>query len=716
VDATRVPRRNALHGFRGKTWILFLPWRRFPGINREMKVAISYSGLLEKRVPLSSSILPLVVTVLALWLSTIAGLSAGLGPDKPFLHPLFADHAVLQRQVKVPVWGWAAPGTKVTVQLAGQTKVAVAKADGKWMVQLGSMRASSEPRELIVSSSAGDQVTVHDVLVGDVWLCSGQSNMEMGIGVCNVPQEIAAADYPEIRLLTVPRRIATKPVSTFESAWLPCSPTNVMQGLWGGFSAAGYFFGRDLYRELKIPIGLIHSSWGGTIAEAWTSAAGLKPLGDFADRLEAVAAQPKAKPEDFTAEYEKWCGKNDPGTRQGWAKPECDTTAWKTVDMPRPFEEAGLPQYDGIVWFRRTFELPAKWAGQKLTLGLGPIDDFDTAWVNGVKVGQMNRYDLNRVYAIPAEVLKSGLNGIAVRVLDTGGNGGLTGKPEQMFLKPAGTQDAPISLAGSWQMRDSAPLSKLPSPPQVPDANNPNVVTVLYNGMIAPLEPFAIKGAIWYQGESNAGRAEQYRRLLPAMIRDWRAHFGVGDFPFYIVQLAAFMPSVDQPRDNDWAELREAQALTARNVRHCGLAVAIDIGEAQDIHPKNKAEVGRRLALCALAETYGKKIEYSGPTYRRSKMTCDSIRLIFDHVDGGLVAKGGELKGFAIAGADRKFVWAKAVIDGKSVVVSSPEISKPIAVRYAWDINPVCNLYNETGLPAVPFRTDNWPMITHGRK
>jgi len=242
------------------------------------------------------------------------------------------------------------------------------------------------------------------------------------------------------------------------------------------------------------------------------------------------------------------------------------------------------------------------------------------------------------------------------------------------------------------------------------------VVTVLYNGMIAPLLPFAIKGAIWYQGESNADRAYQYRRLLPAMIADWRNRFGVGAFPFYIVQLAAFQATQSTPRQNEWAELREAQAMTAKNVPHSGLAVAIDIGDAADIHPKNKAEVGRRLALCALAETYGKKTEFSGPWFASSKIEGKTIRLNFDHAQSGLVAKGGELRGFAIAGEDRKFVWAQAKIDGKEVVVSAPEVEKPVAVRYAWDINPVCNLYNQDGLPAVPFRTDDWPGITVNRK
>ncbi|HTL57808.1 MAG TPA: sialate O-acetylesterase [Candidatus Limnocylindrales bacterium] len=636
--------------------------------------------------------------------------------EHPFVHPLFSDHAVLQRQVRVPVWGWALPGTKITVSFAGQTQVTTTGRDGKWLVRLNKMPAMAEPTDLTVTSSQ-QSVTIHDVLVGDVWLCSGQSNMEMGIGACNATTDIAQADFPQVRLLTVPRLIAKAPVESVECHWSPCSPITVLQGTWGGFSAAGFFFGRELYRELKIPIGLIHSSWGGTVAEAWTSPSGLRPLHDFDERLNAVSKENSEKPTDFAAEYENWCQARDPGTQQGWAKPECDTSNWKSVTMPRPFEQAGLPDFDGIVWFRRTIEVPNGWAGKKLKLSFGPIDDVDTTWMNGAKIGQMNRYDLNRVYSVPAEVVKPGANVISVRVLDTGGAGGFAGKPDQMFIQPAGAaRDTAQSLAGEWQMRDSAPLSKLGAPPAVPDANNPNLVTVLYNGMIAPLLPFAIKGAIWYQGESNASRAEQYRRLLPAMIRDWRAHFGVGDFPFYIVQLAAFQPVAPDPRDSEWAELREAQALTAKTVGHCGLAVAIDIGDASDIHPKNKAEVGRRLALCALADTYRKEGESSGPWYKGMKKDGNRIRLSFNHVDGGLAAKGADLQGFAIAGEDRKFVWATAVIDGNTVVVSSPHITKPVAVRYAWDINPVCNLYNQAGLPAVPFRTDDWQMVTRGRK
>jgi sialate O-acetylesterase len=660
----------------------------------------------------------LITGVLIAWSCVVNSLPAAEAtPDLPFLHPLFSDHMVLQRGVKAPVWGWAHSGTKVIVTFAGQTKTATAQPDGKWMVRLNPMPFSVEPRVLTVSSpDANQNVAVQDVLVGDVWLCSGQSNMEMGIGACNATNDIASANFPLIRLLTVPRLIATAPTQTMQCRWLACSPTNVMQGLWGGFSAAGFFFGRELHQQLNIPIGLIHSSWGGTVAEAWTSPEGLRPLGDFDQKLDQIASS-KGQKSDYETDYENWCRKNDPGTREGWAKPDLDVTAWKTVRMPQPFEQAGLPDFDGTVWFRRSFQLPENLTGQSIKLGLGPIDDVDTTFVNGTKVGQMNRYDLNRVYTVPASVLKPGVNVVSIRVLDTGGAGGLTGTADQMFIKASsGADSETLSLAGEWQMRDSAPLSRLPTPPTPADANNPNVVTVLYNGMIAPLLPFAIKGAIWYQGESNADRAYQYRRLLPAMIQDWRREFGVGDFPFYIVSLAAWQATQPAPRDNEWAELREAQAMTVRSAPNTGLALAIDIGDAADIHPKNKAEVGRRLALCALAKTYGKKIEYSGPWFKSMKVQGNAIKLSFDHVDGGLEAKGGELKGFAISGEDHRFVWAKAEIDGKQIVVSAPGVDKPVAVRYAWDIDPVCNLYNAAGLPAVPFRTDNWPGMTVNHK
>lgn len=653
-----------------------------------------------------------------LLLAPLSAVSADANAARPLLHPLFSDHAVLQRGVEVPVWGWAAPGTRVTLTFAGQTRTAVAQPDGTWRARLRPMRASSTGATLEVTTETGETGRVQDLLVGDVWLCSGQSNMEMGMLACEAHDDIASANLPLIRLLTVPHQVEKQPVPLAPIQWAVCAPESLKQGVYGGFSAAAYYFGRKLHRELQIPIGLIHSSWGGTIAEAWTSFEALEKMASMRERLDAFAASraQAENPADFAQVFERWAQQKDPGTAQGWSRADTDTTQWKRAAMPQHFENAGVPDFDGTVWLRREFEVPAEWAGKPATLSLGAIDDIDTTWINGKWVGQMNSYNERRVYKVGADVLRAGKNVLVIRVLDTAGSGGLSGPADQLFVRPADAQGSGLSLAGEWQLRDSAPLKDLGAPPQPPDPNNPNVTTVLYNGMIAPLLPFAIKGAIWYQGESNAGRAEQYRELLPTLIRDWRTRFGVGEFPFYIVQLASFMPTHPEPRENEWAELREAQALTADRVANCGLAVAIDIGEANDIHPKNKRDVGERLALAALAKTYGKKVEYSGPWYRKLKVEGSRIRLSFDHVGGGLTAKGDALKGFAIAGEDRKFVWADAAIDGQTVVVSAPSVPRPVAVRYGWDINPVCNLYNQAGLPAVPFRTDDWPGVTAGRK
>ncbi len=655
----------------------------------------------------------------------LAAVCARADDGKPLVHPLFSDGVVLQRGAEVPVWGWAAPGEMVTVTFAGQKKSAAAGADGRWMVRLRSLRASAEPRELAVTASgASGAALATNVLVGDVWLCSGQSNMEMGIGVCDVTNEIAAANYPQIRLLTVGKAVRYEPMATTACAWLECSPQTVIMNGWGGFTAAGYFFGRELHRQLKIPIGLIHSSWGGTICEAWASAEGLAPLADFQERLEQVADTARARREGRSVAdaREAWYAKNDPGTTGGWCSVDADESAWKSADMPREWQQAGQPDFDGVAWLRRVFEAPADWAGQDLRLELGPVDDFDTSFFNGEAVGGQDNWQTPRAYRVPGRLVKAGRNVIAIRVLDNAGMGGLTGRPEQLRVSLAGSTQAVVSLAGPWKLRDAVALAQVAGRPPGNLDNNPNVSTVLFNGMIAPLLPFAIKGAIWYQGESNAGRGQQYRSLLPAMITDWRRHFGVGDFPFYIVSLAAFGQPCSIPVESEWAELREAQALTAKNLKNCGLAVALDVGEAGDIHPKNKLEVGRRLALAALAQAYGKRGEYSGPWYRKMKIKSGSadgarpgsIRLYFDH-DTGLVATGGALTGFSVAGADRKFVPADAVIDGDTVVISSPAVAQPVAVRYAWHANPVCNLFNRAGLPAVPFRTDDWPGVTDGR-
>jgi sialate O-acetylesterase len=420
---------------------------------------------------------------------------------------------------------------------------------------------------------------------------------------------------------------------------------------------------------------------------------------------QAAAARKQGKAAPFDEQIAQWWAKNDPGSAGGlgWADPAADDSSWKTMNLPAAWEGAGLPGFDGVVWFRRIVELPEAWAGREAVLHLGPIDDIDTTWVNGTKVGETGVWTAPRDYKVPAKVLKAGRNVVAVRVLDTGGGGGIYGQPGQMKLSGSGEE---VALAGAWKYKDSVPLGKCGPVPARPDQGNPNVVTVLYNGMIAPILPAAIRGAIWYQGESNAGKPAQYRTLLPTMIRDWRGRFSGGEFPFLIVQLANFMAVQTRPSEGGWAELREAQLWTAQNVPKTGLAVITDIGDAADIHPKNKQDVGKRLALNALAIAHGRKLVCSGPIYREMKARDGKIELRFDHVGGGLVARGDALKGFAIAGEDGAFEWADAVIEGDAVVVSSPKVPRPAAARYGWASNPIGNLFNREGLPASPFRTD----------
>jgi len=644
--------------------------------------------------------------ILMLAVAGLVGTRSRGADTLPFLHPMFGDHAVLQRNIPDPVWGWTTPGVKVTVAVDNAKPCAtLAGADGRWQVKIGPFHAGGPHTLTIIGPQT---VTLQDILFGDVWICSGQSNMQFGVnGALNAPAEIAGAANPQIRLFTVGSTIALEPRPLVQGSWSLCTPETIP-----GFSAVGYFFGRALQQSQHIPIGLINSSWGGTIAEAWTSGDGLSTMPDFkpsVDRMREVAAMMKRGDYSLEREMQSWYAKNDPGsaTEPGWADPAFDAQAWKTMTLPTLWEVAGLPDFDGIVWFRKEVTLPAEWSGKELVLHLGPIDDRDTTWFNGINVGHMDQWNLDRVYTIPAKLVQAGRAVLTVRVLDTGGGGGIYGQAAQMRLECKDDATKTISLAGPWTYQAGTPLAQLQSPAPTGIDQNPNVATVLYNGMIAPLTPYAIKGAIWYQGESNADRPKQYQTLLPTLITDWRAHFGVGDFPFFVVSLANFLSVQTQPAESGWAELREAQWLATRRVRNAELALAIDIGDAGDIHPKNKQEVGRRLALAARATVYKEKLEYSGPVYGKMKVQGKSIHLTFSHLGGGLVCKDGDkLQGFAIAGKDKAFKWADAVIDGNSIIVSSPDVAAPLAVRYNWANNPIGNLYNRAGLPAVPFRTD----------
>ena len=636
------------------------------------------------------------------------------------LPAIIGDNMVLQQGTKVRIWGNANAGEHVAITFGKKISNTVADAQGRWQVSIGPLKAGG-PFELTVK---GDNVlTIKNVLVGEVWLCSGQSNMEWPLSnTTGGADTVAQANNSEIRLFTVEKHTASSPLTDVEGHWVVTTPAEAAH-----FSAVGYFFGRELYQHLKVPIGLINSSWGGTPAEAWTSHEALlssPELKPILDRLESsLNALPQTKAA-YAQALAQWEEKNlyidgeNKGEALGYADPSTSTAGWSQMDLPKQIEAAGLLM-DGAIWFRRVVELPAAWSAKDLVLNLPPIDDQDVTYFNGTKIGSIGRetpnsYMVPRKYVVPGSLVRSGRNVIAVRVFDSAGEGGFS-RGGAMSIGPAGAAESQvISLRGTWDYKVELALEpKHPdwgTRPEAIGVSNQNNPSVLYNAMIAPLVPFAIRGAIWYQGESNAGRAYQYRTLFPVMIRNWRSAWGQ-DFPFYFVQLANWHASKAQPDESDWAELREAQTMTLREPQ-TGMAVTIDIGDENDIHPRNKLDVGRRLAAWALAGTYSQKVTPSGPLFDRFTIEGDKVRIRFKYGTGLKTIDGGPVKGFAIAGEDHRFVWADARIDGDTVIVSSPTVPKPVAVRYGWADNPVANLYNNAGLPASPFRTDDWPGVT----
>ena len=608
---------------------------------------------------------------------------------KPLLHPLFSDNAVLQRDRPLPVWGWTTPATKIEVQLDNDAKqVTTAGADGRWNVSLPA-HAAGGPHSMTVKAG-GNSVARKNLLFGDVWLCSGQSNMAYDLnGAQNPKQEIANANYPEIRLLQVPGAIKNTPQQTFTNAtWQVCSPQTVER-----FSAVGYFFGRDLHQKLKVPIGLIDSSWSGTVGQAWVSAPALSTLPDFRLEIEKVAAAG-----DSDAQLRNWWNQNDPGSAAHQETIDFDDAAWQTMSLPGAWEGKGFPDFDGVMWFRRTVDVPGNAAGRDLQLDLGSIDDNDTTYWNGTPVGAMQGFSNLRNYTVPGALVKAGRNVIAVRVLDTGGGGGISGPDLSMTV---GGQT--VSLAGDWKFKQGPDFKILPAAP----ASDPNTATVLYNGKIAPLVPAAIKGIVWYQGESNAddmNEATQYRTLLPTLINDWRAKFGAAT-PFYIMQLANFKAPDDTPKNDPWPNLRETQLLAARNLPNTYLNVLIDLGEENNVHFPNKQAASARLTQNVLEHTYGQNVQGSGPTLKDAKATEGAMQLSFDNATG-LALKGDANRVFAVAGADKRFAWATPQIAGNRVTLRSDAVAAPLYARFGWSSNPRAALYNAAGVPASPFRTN----------
>ncbi len=642
---------------------------------------------------------------------TLMVASAADNAPLPFVSPMFGDNMVLQRGKPIRFWGWAKAGESVRVELAGHTAAAVTGPDGRWQAEV---EAPAPGGPYTVKITGPDQnVELHEVLVGDVWLCGGQSNMELGLGRArNGADEIKAAKHPEIRLFKVKQRVAYSPMAVLQGSWEICSPQTVAED--GGFSAVAYFFGRRLQDELHVPIGLIEDCWGGTPAESWTSPESLHQLKDFDPPLAEIERLHAQGGPEYGSFLMHWLDEYDVGSQHtNWAAADLDDSGWKPVQIPGGFAELGVADMPSICWFRKEFTLPDPLPAGQATLCLGSIEKMDTTYLNGQWVGASSWVENPRKYEIKNGVLKPGRNVLAVRVFKLKPDGGFLGKPDELHLILGDKSEIP--LAGEWKGALSVD-ARPPHPLPLTFENYPTMPMVLYEGMIQPVAPLSIRGAIWYQGEANAERAHQYQTLLPAMIGDWRTLFHQGDFPFYIVSLPAFMHHRDQPGDDSWAELREAQALTAQKVKHSGVAVTIDTGDADNIHPIDKQVVGERLALCALANEYGKKIPYAGPTFASVTHLPGALKLQFKHTDGGLVVKGDKPGEFSVAGKDRQWHWAEARVDGDSVVVSSAAVPDPQAARYAWQANPMATLFNGAGLPAVPFRTDNWPGVTENRK
>ena len=609
---------------------------------------------------------------------------------------MFADGMVLQRDVAIPVWGLADPDARVAVSFDGTTVEANADGNGAWRVELPA-RGAGGPLVLRIDDGKAPR-ELRDVLVGDVWLASGQSNMEWPISQSDdAAAEAARATDPLIRHFKIPRSWAGLPQWQLAGGdWIASSPEVA-----GQFSAVAHFFARELRASTGVPIGIIDSTWGGSSIEAWMDAGSQGLDGDalveLARRLEIEDEQALAQARANLARWQL------PADDTRWHAVGTDGSGWDDMPVPTLWEAAGWNGVDGVAWYRTSFTLTTEEARRGMTLGVGRIDDTDTTWVNGVQVGTTElQYDKPRVYAVPAGVLRAGVNEIAVRVTDVGGGGGIHGLPGELFAQPEG--GARRALAGTWKFRPAS-LTAL----SLDDDKNQRA-TLLYNAMIAPLQPFPVRGVIWYQGESNAGSVEQalrYREQFPAMIRQWRAQWNAPELPFLWVQLASWHSGGDQGDTSPWAVLRESQTATLAQPA-TGQAVAIDIGDVADIHPRNKQDVGKRLALAARRVAYGEAVVDAGPEFAGARFAAGTARLHFSG-DTPAVRGGGALQGFRLAGADRVFHPASASIEAGEVVVRSEAVPAPVAVRYAWSDAPVeANLVGAHGLPASPFRSDDW--------
>jgi sialate O-acetylesterase len=623
------------------------------------------------------------------------------------LPKFFGDNMVLQRNSAIPIWGWAKANEKIIVQLNTQTKTTRANKDGKWMVRLAAENAGGP---YVLNITGKNSLQYKNVLVGDVWLCTGQSNMEWTIAQSdNAKKEMATANYPSIRHIKIEHAINSLPDTDIKAAnWEVCDSKTVAD-----FTGVGYFFARQIYDSTKIPIGLINTCWGGTNIETWISREGFESSDEF---NEMIAGMPKINLDSITKikearvrnRIEVLQGNPINSTNNNIFKNQSfNDEKWPSLIAPKIWEEQSLGEIDGTVWLRNTIILTADDVKNNATLELAKIDDVDTTYVNGILVGTTNQWDVNRKYNLPKNILKEGQNVIAIKIVDNGGGGGIYGDHADLKLT---TTNHLYPLSGNWKFQVES-IAKTTGENSLP--------SFCYNAMIGPLIPYAFKGVLWYQGESNAGRSIQYRKAFPLLINDWRRKFVNKNAPFYFVQLASFYVGGNSNEGCGWAELREAQTM-ALALPNTGMVVTTDlVADPKDIHPTNKQDVGKRLAAIALNNLYNKKMVCSGPTYKSMQIKGNQIILSFDNIGTGLYTtdKYGYIKGFEIAGTDSLFHFAKASIKGNTIVVSSDKVTNPIAVNFGWMGDATeCNLYNKEGFPAVPFRTVEWKNETKEEK
>lgn len=620
------------------------------------------------------------------------------------LPKLISEGMVLQRDTKLKIWGWDKAGAKITVTFKGRNYKSVTDQLGRWQIELPSMPAGGPFAMEVAGSST---IQVKDILIGDVWFCSGQSNMvhQMNIHDVRYAKEIADANDPQIRQFLVPTLTSLQgPQSDLPSGrWKAAVGEDIRP-----FSAVAYFFAKKIHQKYNVPVGIINASVGGTPIEAWTSEEGFTDFPaekavieknkdttyiNTLNRRPPVPASRPVPPVDLGA-----------AGAAKWFDPVYTPKGWRPINIPGYWEDQGLRELNGVVWYRREIDIPASMTGKPAKVFLGRIVDADELYINGKQVGRTTYMYPQRRYPVPADLLKAGKNVFVIRVTNNGGKGGFV--PDKPYCVFAGADT--VDLKGTWYYKVGTAYRLFAGGGFGGGINTQNQPAALYNAMVAPEINYAIKGFCWYQGESNAGKPQEYQKLQVAQINDWRRKWNQGELPFLYVQLPGFMDYTYQPSESGWAMLREAQ-LNALSVPNTAMAVAIDLGEWNDIHPDNKKDVGERLALAALKTAYNERIVYSGPLYESSAIDGNKIIINFTNTGGGLTTNDGEeLSEFAIAGADKKFVWANAKIENSKVIVWSDEITSPQYVRYAWADNPANpNLYNKDGLPASPFRTDN---------